>query len=123
MRLLVQLRPPGLTMKKGVEEYISKQKSPQIKILQKLRKVILKTFPGIKEEMKWGVPVYGEGKYYLASLRDSVNIGFSIKGMSEDEKNLFQGSGKFMRHIKINSIEDIDEKRIVKLLKMVQSKC
>lgn len=39
-----------------VDQYIEKQPSPQQEICTKLRKIILKTFPGIQEEMKWGVP-------------------------------------------------------------------
>jgi hypothetical protein len=103
-----------------VKEYIAKQSSPQKEILQKLRKIILKAFPDIKEEMKWGVPVYKGGKYYIGSLRDSVNMGFSVKGMPEKDKKLFKGSGKFMRHIKIRTLQEIDEKQIVKLMKLVQ---
>jgi len=35
---------------------------------------------------------------------------------------LFEGSGKTMRHIKIHSIDDIDEKKLVELIKMVDKK-
>ncbi len=39
-----------------VGDYIAKQKSPQKEICKKLRSLILKTFPKIKEEFKMGVP-------------------------------------------------------------------
>ncbi len=106
-------------MDEGVNNYIEKQKSPQKEIIQELRKIILETFPGIKEEMKLGVPWY-EGKYYLVALKDHVNLGFSIKGLSEKEKELFEGGGKTMKHIKIYSLQEIDKKKIVKLLKVVK---
>ena len=109
-------------MNKEVDEYIEKQKSPQREICQKLRNIILKTFPGIKEELKMGVPWYEEGKYYIGALKDHVNLGFSIKGLSDRERELFEGGGKLMRHIKIYSLEDLDEKNIVKLLKLVKDK-
>jgi len=106
-----------------VEEYVKRQKSPQKEILQILRRIILKTFPRIIEEFKLGVPWY-EGKYYLVSLKDHVNIGFAINGLSKEETELFEGNGKTMRHIKIFSEKEIDEKRIVKLLKIAQkAKC
>jgi len=104
-----------------VENYMEKQKSPQKGICQKLRGIILKTFPGIKEEMKLGVPWYEE-KYYIVSLKDHVNLGFSIEGLSKKEKELFDGSGKTMKHIKIYSLKEIDEERIVELLKIVKEK-
>jgi len=105
-------------MDERVKKYIEKQRSPQKEIIQKLRKIILKTFPNIKEEMKMGVPWY-EGKYYIVGLRDHVNLGFSLKGLSKKEQELFDGSGKTMKHIKIHSLDEIDERKIVKLLRLV----
>ncbi len=108
-------------MNKEVEEYIEKQKSPQRDIVQKLRKIILKTYPNIKEEMKLGVPWY-EGKYYIVALKDHVNLGFSLKDLSKKEIELFDGGGKTMKHIEIHSLDEIDGKKIVKLLKVVNDK-
>jgi len=102
-----------------VEEYLQKQKSPQKEICQQLRETILKTFPGIKEEMRWGVPTYADGKYYIVSLKDHVNLGFSTAGLSKAEIELFEGSGKTMKVVKIHSIDEIVEDQIVELLKLV----
>jgi hypothetical protein len=109
-------------MDKKVDEYIEKQKSPQKEICQKLRKIIFKTFPDIKEEMKWGVPSYENGKYYIAALKTHVNLGFSLKGLSKEEIALFEGGGKTMKHIEISSLKEIDEEKISKLLKIVKNK-
>jgi len=107
-------------MDKKVSEYIKRQKSPQKEICQKLRKIILKTFPKVKEEMKWGVLAYGDGKYYFVGLKDSVNLGFFVKGLTKKEKDLFKGQGKYMRHIKIKSTKEIEEKEIIRLLKLIK---
>jgi len=106
--------------KKKVDSYIDKQQSPQKEICNKLRMIIIKTFPGIKEEMKWGVPTYAEGKFYIVALKTHVHLGFSIKGLTKDTIELFQGSGKTMRVIKIQSEEEIDEKQLILLLKLIQ---
>ena len=108
-------------MSEQVESYIRKQKSPQAKIVQKLRKLILKTFPKIHEELKMGVPWY-EGKFYLVALKDSVNLGFAVQGLTEKQAENFKGQGKYMRHLKFHSLEEIDKKHVVKLLKMVYKK-
>jgi hypothetical protein len=108
-------------MDNKVEEYIEKQNSPQKEICQKLRKIILNTFPDIKEEMKYGVPYYGN-KYYIVALKTHVNLGFSIKDLTEKEISLLEGSGKTVRHLKVNSFDDIDEEEILKLLRMVMDK-
>jgi hypothetical protein len=104
---------------KKVNEYIEKQKSPQKEICQKLREIIIKTFPNLKEKMWVGVPWY-EGRYYIVALKDHVNLGFAIRGLSEKELALFEGKGKTMRHIKVYSVEEINEKQIVKLLKVAE---
>ena len=101
---------------KAVDEYIKKQKSPQKEIIIELRKIILDTFPKITEDFKNGVPWYG--KYYIVGLKDHVNIGFSISGLSKEDMDLFEGNGKLMRHIKIYCMGDIDKELIVKLLKV-----
>ena len=109
-------------MNKGVDEYIEKQGSPQKEICLELRKIIFRTFLGIEEEMKWGVPTYAKGKYYLVALKDHVNFGFSLKGLSKEEHKRFEGSGKAMKHIKIRSLKEINESEIVELLKLVWEK-
>ena len=104
-----------------VEKYIENQKSPQREIVQRLRNTILKTLPDIKEEFKMGVPWY-DGKFYVVALRDHVNLGFSVKELSEQEKALFEGKGKMMRHVKFYALEDVDEARVIKLLRLVAEK-
>jgi len=107
---------------KKVAEYINKQKPSQKEICLVLREIILRTCPGIKEKMRWGAIVYGGGRYYLGVVRYGVNLGFAIGGLTKEEIGLFEGSGKTMRHIKINSVKEIDEKKLVKLIEMVYQK-
>jgi len=108
-------------MSMQVEKYIEKQKTPQKEIVQRLRSLILKTLPNIKEEFKMGVPWY-QGKFYVVALKDHVNLGFSVKGLSEQEKALFEGKGALMRHIKFYSLDDVDEAKVAELLKLVAEK-
>ncbi|MBA7603779.1 hypothetical protein ES703_10897 [subsurface metagenome] len=109
-------------MSNKIDDYINQQGSPQKEICQNLRRLILKTFPDAKEEMKWGVPAFADGKFYIGALKDHVNLGFSIKGLAEEEVALFEGGGKTMRHIKVYTVVNMDEKRIAELLKLVDKK-
>lgn len=104
-----------------VEEYVKKQNSPQREIVQRLRATILKVFPSIQEEVKMGVPWYA-GKFYIVALKDHVNLGFSVQGLSEAERKLFEGKGKMMRHLKFYSLNDVDEAKVVKLVGLVGEK-
>ena len=85
----------------------------------KISKIILNTFPGLEESFKNGVPWY-ECKYYIAGFKDHVNIGPSVEGLSKEKMSLFEGNGEYMRHIKIRSLDEVDEKKLVKLLKVVK---
>ncbi len=105
-----------------VQRYIEKQKSPQKEIITEVRKIFQKTLPTSEEKMRWGVITYSEGKFYIAAMKNRVHVGFAITGLNKDEISLFEGSGKTMRHIKIPTLEDIDEKTLVKLIEMVDEK-
>ncbi len=109
-------------MDKQVEEYIEKQGSPQKEIILKVRDIFLKTLPNCEEKKTWGVVVFGKDKFYIGAIKDRVHVGFAITGLTKEEIKLFEGSGKTMRHIKIHSIDDIDEKKLVELIKMVDKK-
>lgn len=101
-----------------IEKYINKLKSPQKDICKKLRRIILKAFPKCREKMWVGVPWFGD-KSYIVGLKDHVNFGVCIKDLSKKELSLLEGGGKTMRHIKLRDVKDIDEKKIVKLLKKI----
>ena len=109
-------------MDKQVYGYIEKQKSPQKEILQKVRKIFLETLSNCEEKSAWGVITFSGGKFYIAAMKNRVHVGFAINGLSEKEISLFEGKGKTMRHIKIHSLEDIDDKKIEKLIKLVEKK-
>lgn len=106
-------------MDEKVRKYLDKLPSPQKEICEEVRNIILKTFPNLVESFKNGVPWY-ECKYYIVGLKDHVNIGFSVEGLTAEEMRLFEGKGKYMRHIKLFSPDEIDESRIVSLLKVVK---
>ena len=106
-------------MDEKVKNYLKSLPSPQQEICKKIRKIILDTIPNIKESFKNGVPWY-EGKFYLVGFKDHVNIGFSVEGLDEQEMKNFEGKGRYLRHIKIHSIDDVDEEKIVKLLEIVK---
>lgn len=109
-------------MANKIDEYINRQPSPQKEICAALRALVKKTFPGVKEEMKWGVPAFAGGNYYIVALKEHVNLGFTLKGLTKEDEKLFDGGGKTMKHIQIATLDEIDEKRIVHLLKLVETR-
>jgi uncharacterized protein YdhG (YjbR/CyaY superfamily) len=109
-------------MTKQADEYIEKQKSPQKEILKRVRKIFQETLPHCEEKMAWGVITYASGKFYIAAMKDRVHVGFAVTGLSEDEISMFEGSGKTMKHIKIPTLESIEENRLAKMIELVDKK-
>jgi len=109
-------------MNNEADKYIEKQKSPQKEILKEVRKIFNKTLSDCQEKMMWGVITFKEGKFYIAAMKTRVHVGFAINGLNKGEINYFEGSGKTMRHLKIPTFEDIDEKNLIKLIKLVDKK-
>ena len=109
-------------MSNKIDDYINNQPSPQQEICRALKKIILNTFPDAAEEMKWGVPAFAGGDFYIVALKDHVNLGFTLKGLTKEDEKLFDGGGKTMKHVVVNAIENIDEARITALLKLVRQK-
>jgi hypothetical protein len=105
-----------------VNAYIEKQKSPLKEILQKVRKIFHETLPNCEEKKAWGVVTFASGKFYIAAMKSRVHVGFAVTGLSEEEKGLFEGTGKTMRHIKIPTLESIDEENLVNLIELVNRK-
>lgn len=98
-----------------VAQYIAKQPSPQKEILMVLRALILATVPKIHEEVKMGVPWY-EGKFYLVSLRDHVNMGFAVSELSREYRAQLFGKGKYMRHLKFKVADEINVSLVKKFI-------
>ncbi len=101
-----------------VETYIEKLPSPQREICMQVRPIIQDTMPQLQESIKNGVPWY-EDLFYIVGLKNHVNVGFAIKNLISEELALFEGRGKLMRHVKIASINDIDEGGLIKRINLI----
>lgn len=106
---------------KDVGSYIDALPTPKKEICMRLRSII-KTIPGISEEIKMGVPWFSD-KFYIVSLKDHVNLGVCISGMNEKDLELLEGKGKFMRHMKFYKESDIDNEKIISLLRKTEAWC
>lgn len=82
-----------------VDEYYNNLKSPNKEICLKLRHTIKSKYPSFKESMLWGVPVFNNGLIYIVSLKDHINLGFTISNLTKEEEKIFDGGGKTTRKI------------------------
>ena len=94
-------------------------------IAEELRLLIINLFPKITEVIweKQCIAGYGIGPKkmseqfcYIAPFKKHVNLGFYFGADLEDPFKLLEGTGKYLRHIKIRSKKDVSKPEIQKLL-------
>lgn len=106
---------------KSVKHYIHNKKQWTNELVT-LREILLST--GMKEEVKWGVPVYSyEGKNVagIAAFKSYVGLWFYqgalLKGAKKKLVNAQEGKTKALRQWRFTSMKEIDEKLIRTYLK------
>jgi hypothetical protein len=96
------------------------QSAKHRKIAAALRKLVQKTAPTLSEAVKWGNGCWVGKKYpvaYLHAEEDHLQFGFFGGAGLADPKELLVGSGKFVRHIKVRSLDDIDSAAFSQLIR------
>lgn len=88
-------------------------------IARQLRELIVEIYPNVVE-VPWphqktigygvGPKKMSEHFCYLAPQTDRVNLGFFHGVNLRDPEELLEGTGKKLRHIKVNSIEEATDK-------------
>ena len=106
-------------MNKEVTMYIKAAPEDHQHIMEELRSLINKAVPGVKENFKWGRPVFSTVKdfAYLKAAKAYVTLGFFDFSKLEDRDEVLEGTGKDMRHIKIKKLSDIDKPLLTKWFK------
>lgn len=53
---------------------------------------------------------------YIAVLKNRINLGFYYGAELSDPQHLLEGTGKLLRHIKIESLEQLEEPAVSELI-------
>jgi hypothetical protein len=80
-------------------------------VAEALRKVVLETADGIREDLRWGRPWYSAaaGVCSIAAAKGHVSLGFARGRELADPEKRLEGTGKEMRHVKITNTGEIDD--------------
>ncbi|XDD46907.1 DUF1801 domain-containing protein [Leptospira sp. WS39.C2] len=94
----------------------------QFKILQKLRELVFKAYPKTIERIMYGGIMFSLVEDFGGIFLSKNHISFEFgKGfLMKDPKKLLEGTGKFRRHLKIKSIEDIKNKDVDFFIKQIE---
>lgn len=86
----------------------------RFELVQSLREVILDLAPSISEEVKYGGILFAAERPFCGvfSYAKHVSLEFGAGASLPDKFKVLEGEGKFRRHIKLFSAEDIRGKHV-----------
>jgi len=100
-----------------VQDFINKimmLDNNKYQILEALRKKVFKLYPTAKERMMYGGIIFSLtddfGGVFVYTNHVSFEFGYGYK--LNDPEKLLEGKGKYRRHLKINSLDSIQLKKI-----------
>ena len=97
-----------------------KDENPELrKVVRGLRSLIKKCVPGTKETVNaWGIPTFERKDpfcFFMAG-KNHVTFGFHFGTSLEDPEGLLEGAGKNIRHVKLLTLEDLEQKGLKNLV-------
>ena len=105
-------------------DWYQDQSPRQKKIITRLQKLVSKVTPQLVESSKWTNGIWLKGNLpiiYIHTAPDHVQFGFFAGASFTDPKNLLRGTGKHVRHIRVENIEDIDERTFATMIRKAVS--
>jgi hypothetical protein len=100
--------------------YLADQLTANQPVIRALRAFVKRTEPALVETVKWGNGCWVKGKIpvaYVYSAPEYVQLGFFMGSALKDPKRLLEGSGQYVRHIKVRKPSDIDSRAFAALLR------
>jgi len=110
---------------KPAEEYILNQPEPFKSILLHLQILIEHTFPDLELKYKWRIPCYYIGTRpicFLNQSKDYVDVAFwHATYVVKYTEHLVSEKRKKIKSLRYKSVDDINDKIIISVLKEVES--
>ena len=96
-------------------EKLMKEDVDKFEILQELRKIVFAKYPKVNEKIIYGGIMFSvddEDFGGVFSYKNHISFEFGEGYKFDDPDKLLEGDGKFRRHLKIKTLEDVNEKKV-----------
>ena len=106
------------------DDFASDQSGVNQSLISELRKLINETSPELEETVKWGNGCWVNGKLPVVFVHcedDHTQLGFFGGSQLDDPNNLLRGEAEYVRHVRIESEDDIDEKSLSPIIKQAST--
>src|SRR5260370_37543754 len=105
---------------KAKESPYVRDENPKLRrIARALRSFVKKSVPGTIETVNaWGIPTFEAPDpfcFYMAG-RNHVTFGFHFGTSLNDPESLLEGTGKNIRHVKLRTVADLEQKSLRELV-------
>jgi hypothetical protein len=118
-------KPRKMKAYASFDMYLADQSPRNRSIIRALRALVKRVAPELQESVKWGNGCWVKGKApvsYVYSAPAYVQLGFFHGSALADPRGLLEGEGAFVRHVKVRSVEDVDEAAFTALLRQAVRK-
>jgi hypothetical protein len=102
------------------DDFVDGQTAANQAVVRELCKLVKRVARGLVETVKWGNGCWVKGKKPVAFAYggpDHVQFGFFAGSKLKDPGKILEGSGAYVRHVKIRSRSDIDARALGALLR------
>jgi hypothetical protein len=102
----------------NLDQYLLKYDEEMGSLARDLRNMILEQVPDMDEVIKWKNLFYEKKGYVCAIVihKDHVNLQFARGTELDDPERILEGTGKKIRHVKINNTKEINSDKLKNLV-------
>lgn len=116
---------PKMKSYASFDDYLRDQRAKNQTIIRALRRFVKSAEPQLIESVKWGNGCWLAGTEpvaYVYSDVACVQFGFLTGSSLTDPSGLLEGTGRYVRHIKVRKVRDIDPPAFGALLRQAASR-
>ncbi len=98
-----------------VDEFVQTKVLPEYRpVVARLRELMRDAAPDLREVIAYGVPMFKGKKYpvVISPSKTGITFSFTYGTRFEDKYGLLRGEGKVARHVKIRSLDKLNEERL-----------
>ena len=113
---------PKMKQYAGYAEWKRDQSAKSKRLIGALERVISDTAPQLTKTVKWGQGCFADEashRLYIHVAEDHVQLGFYEGAALDDPSRLLEGSGKYVRHVKVRTAGDIQPEAFARLIRQV----
>lgn len=102
---------------KKVQDFLEQTRmvdDAKYQIVEALRKIVFEHYPKTMERIMYGGILFSLTDDYggVFVYKNHVSFEFSLGYQFKDPEKLLEGGGKYRRHLKFRSMEDIEAKKV-----------